>query len=385
MLLQPGQVHSPEPSFLDDLAGGRLGIAVVPPPHLMLTEQGPSWARLSDRESDISWTYAFHQLRLDLGADQWARLRVDAERQARLLFASMARTQPPRTADPEWTPLVELERFELPDGAGLTVLHRTHYEPGFETVTGHTLIPAAAGLFEARWVTRARQTGGRESVLTLQSRLDGGPPVPGQAYLDDPSFDSRFPEHPLTTARAASSWWRGGRVVLTAPAPIPHRGEIHLPSVHCAVTPPPRFMLSRVVSSDWGECCYFDRVSFSGFEGIDRLAISRNNEWLGISGATGALAPHGEQHARHLLRGHTDVTCSSMVAPPRLPDGRPRDPAVMVLAEGTDSERVRTRLAWHWSIDSTGQVWSLGILSNAAVPVAELLRDLDMTRTSLRQ
>src|SRR5688500_18218439 len=116
-----GGMTALKPAFLNDIARGRFGLRMSLSPHLALVEQSATWARMVDREREVGWTFAFHDLRLDLGADLWPQLQVDAERQTRLLFASMARSQPPRSADPSWTPLIEIERFELPGGAGLTV------------------------------------------------------------------------------------------------------------------------------------------------------------------------------------------------------------------------------------------------------------------------
>lgn len=92
-----------------------------------LVEEDTDYARLRDPGTGAIWTVELDRgVYLDLGMDHWSELVIDARRQTRSLFESMMSARWPRLDDPAFSPLIEIERFVLPGGAGLYVLHRSH-------------------------------------------------------------------------------------------------------------------------------------------------------------------------------------------------------------------------------------------------------------------
>ena len=140
---------------------------------------------------------------------------------------------------------------------------------------GHLLIPVAAGLVEMRWVAKTNQTGERESTWILRSNrrptADGSFDHPSQAAFDDPALDPQFPQHPLSIARAAGRWFvKHARVRVVRPTAHVHGAEILLPSLGCALVPPPRFKLAAVEKHESGEPrAMMNRASLSGTDGVD--------------------------------------------------------------------------------------------------------------------
>jgi hypothetical protein len=371
-------------AFLADLAAGTLGVRVVPP-RLTVVEDNPDHARLRDDQFGLSWLLTFnHALHLDLGMDCWNELVRDTRRQTRALFESMIqRDRWPRLDDPEHSPLIECERFVLPGGAGLTVLFRTHCEPGLETITGHTLVPTAHGLFHARWVSAARDTGGRESVLAAEAHLQGRG-TPTLDFFDAAVHDARFPRHVLSLARSVKLWWRD-RLELTAPPPPPTRGEVALPELGCAVTLPPRFARYEIAHHAFGAAAYFNRSSFSSLDGIDKLQIARFREPLGHLQLTQLFAHMFEvarADATEFTQNLEDVT---FTADKGRPYQDPWLPSIVAVAEGTRPGYPRSRLVWEWSFaERTYQLWKVLLWTTTAIPVAELRHTVQAVRDSLR-
>jgi len=370
--------------FLADLAAGTLGVRVVPPP-LTVVEDHADHARLRDDRFGLSWMLTFNAgLHLDLGMDCWNELVTDARRQTRALFESMIqRDRWPRLDDPAFSPLIEAERFVLPGGAGLSVLFRTHCEPGHETVTGHTLVPTAHGLFHARWISAARETGGRESVLFAEAHLQGRS-TPTLDFFDAAVHDARFPQHVLSIARSVKLWWRG-RLELTAPPPPPPRGAIALPELGCAITPPPRFAHYETARHPFGAAAYFNRASFSSLDAIDKLQIARFAEPLGQLQLTELFAHMFElarADASEFTHGMEGVTYSATKGRPY---SEPWLPSIVAVAEGTRPGYPRSRLVWEWSFaERTYQLWMVLLYTTTAIPVDELHQTVQAVRDSLR-
>lgn len=369
-------------AFLGDLAAGTLGVRVVPPAGTVV-EDNPDHARLRDEQSGLSWMLTFNKgLQLDLGMDHWNELVIDARRQTRALFESLIKgARWPRLEDPEFSPLIEIERFVLPGGAGLSVLFRSHFEPGFETVTGHTLVPTARGVFHARWVAGTHQTGFRESLLFMTARMQGRD-MPTLDFFDAAVHDEQFPHHVLSIARSAKLWWRD-RLELTAPPPPPQRGEITVPQLACTVTLPPRFAPRDVVRYDFGPAAYFSRASFSSHDGIDQLQVARFDERLGDSfQAELYIARSARTEASELTSGWENVTV-------KVEKGRshmaPWLPSTIVVAEATRPDHPRTRILWEWSCaERTHQIWKIFLYTTTAIPVDEMREIVQAVRDSLR-
>lgn len=219
--------------------------------HLVLRDpaRGVTW-----RARRLPWPYA-----LGPGLDE--ALRADVEADARLLFE--AARQPgdatPRTADPAWSPLVELERVQLPGGWGARLVRREAYQAGRELLWGSLLVPVRGGVVEVGAGAGANETGFRES-MEMAKRMVGrrppdgpgagvGEPIPPQAEFDDPALDRFYPTHPLSRVRAALQRLLGeGGPVVTAPPPALPEGEVHAEAAGCFLRLPPRYgFVPRVV------------------------------------------------------------------------------------------------------------------------------------------
>lgn len=351
--------------LLAKLADGSLGLEVTPPP-IEITADDDDVVDLVDRDREIFWKLQFlPRVHLDLGEDHWDLLVRDAQRQSRALLASLRSGPVSFLDDDEWSPLVELAPFELPAGGRcLGVIHRTHLQPGFETVTAHTLVPTAHGLFDARWVTRTHEPGPRATTLGA----------------DEPARDAEFPDDPLSRARAMKAWcWR--RIRVTEPPPSPARGPVLLPALGVTVTPPPRFQLARITDEGPFTSAYFRRASFSSFDGVDMLEVTRYaNMRRGNVGAAAML----EQMARMRVRGwmpHAEGFTAELIEPERVTRWQE---AVTAIAEGTTPGHPRGRLVWELAFDGDGALWSFLLSTTTAVPRSELLADVNAVRASVR-
>jgi hypothetical protein len=159
----------------------------------------------------------------------------------------------PRTADPRWSPIVDVEPVRVGESPALRVVRRLSYQPGNEVLSGSLLVPLAQGFAELAAIARAGQTGFRESVLMLK-RPEGPSTEPkvtflSQAEYDDPAHDALFAEHPLSLVRGALRWLLADAgLEVTAPAAPPPEGEHVIAAAGCAVILPPRYLfVSREV------------------------------------------------------------------------------------------------------------------------------------------
>lgn len=384
--------------ILSDLASGKLGLIVVPPDQLVLKEETARSATFGAGQGEGWWLHFFPGIHLDLDPAHDAELARDLERHTRALFDSMyaffaaneaaqgerpAFERGPRTADPTWSPLIEHARFAVEGGPALTVLHRMIYQPGSEAVMGHTLVPVADGLFEARWLMHARETGFRESMLLVQQPPgeDGAPQMLSQRAMDDPAHDASFPMHPLSLARAARSW-HADKICVTKPAPRSLTGARVIDGLGCTIAPPPRFVLVGVGARGERTTAEFTRVAFSGAEGVEAFCVSRSAERIrGIAVGTRmlrnarAIAP-----AWFAAEGYANIVCDA-----RLADGDA--PSVAVSLEGTrppQAGQSRGRAAGRLVRDAGGYLWWIAIATTVAVPVAELTAELDAAVRSWR-
>ncbi|MFP2933102.1 hypothetical protein ACLESO_49730 [Pyxidicoccus sp. 3LG] len=255
--------------FLDSLRDGRFGVRLDVGEGFQRVDEGEWQAQLERPGDGTTWTLSLIPMRLGLRPEHDAVLRNDVERQLRFDFqeqyAALAESAgpdrlPPRTEDPRWSPLIELDRT-LVDGAPvLRMLGRLAYERGLEILIARLLVPLAVGTFEVRIRHIARVTGEREVMLHMRTRQKEPGLSPDkimarqrQQDFDDPTWDAEFPEHGLSVLRAALSSLtapeRGGLRVLE-PLPLPPEGEVTLPDLGCAITPAPRYSLTP--SQDMG-------------------------------------------------------------------------------------------------------------------------------------
>jgi len=169
---------------------------------------------------------------------------------------------PPRTSDPNWSPVVSLAHTNVMRSASLDVIHRLTYARGDELVVGQIIIPLEAGtLYVSAW-SRAGTTGIREALLTERviaetatSDLDEEAIFrlgPSQDEIDDPALDEDFLEHPLSLVRNALKWFHESGLVIEVSRPFIKLVDPHavLPNVGCEITPPHRFVSWPTISAD---------------------------------------------------------------------------------------------------------------------------------------
>ncbi|HSK03444.1 MAG TPA: hypothetical protein VK932_19465 [Kofleriaceae bacterium] len=377
-------------AFLDDLAAGRIGLQVRPPGSLTVTEQGERAAVLHDPEHDLDWWFFFFpELYLDLAPDHAASHDRDIHRHARQVFDAMFELQRgqagraemgPRTADPKWTPVVEIERFELDGAPALSVLHRMQYQPGAESILGHTLIPVEGGLFEARWLAAATMTGIRESVLGIKllskrSDVEEIDPsiMPSQEEIDDPALDAEFPNHPLSLARAAKRWHERAQVRVDRRAAAPLRDPVILRPIECSLSAPPRFTPGDTATDGGDVFCRLDRVSFCGTDGVDQIFVGRTGARVRGLAVGRRLAKLARDRSRTIFEqmGHDDVRC----------EVRPLDavpPSVEVITEGEPQNpgAGRGRMLWRWFLDDSGRAWTIAFRTTVALPLDEIAEEV---------
>ena len=194
------------------------------------------------------WVFHFSKVTLDLSDNGWPTLKRDVERHTRALFEetfgsggtrSGRRDTGPRTADPTWSRVVEIERSPLAGGSSLYVLHRMAYEPGSE---------------------------------------------------------AQFPDHPLSTAREARRWLATDvRIPVLRPAWRDTRTAVDVPAIGYAIVPPNRFSIQSIDRGPRGlPCVSMSRASFSGTDGLDSffmhsLPAPRRARWVDGGGDSTAV------------------------------------------------------------------------------------------------
>lgn len=344
--------------MIEALRDGRFGLRLPIPSSLTLEKDTEFIAQLADPATGVRYDFFFFsELHLVIRDG----MRPAMERHARYMFDDAWKKNinegRPRTDDPEWSPLVDVEALTVAGVPALRTTHRMLYHRGREMVMGHLMIPLRDGLFETRVIAMARETGFRESVLLMKSGVEG---FLKQSEYDDPAHDELFPQHCLSLTRAAIrnviSW--GPRVV--APAPEFSSGEIRYPKLGCAFKLPPGFVLAQ------DHDLY--RVGFCGTDGVEVLRIRAADR------AVPDLRAHAAQATRELHARAPDLTHTLSEQ-----NGR-----VLVIVEGEVPGMVPTRNALLWFRDAKDKVWSLTLLSHPAIPVEVMAGELAAAADSFR-
>jgi len=205
---------------------------------------------IQDVRHAVLWTCSRSPWRMDLGPETLQLLRFDVQRHARGIFEALFEakdTNPkPRTADPDWSPLIEAQTQTF-GGRVLRLVHRTHHEPLNEVVEGRLVVPTGDGAISISAVASAEEVGGREKqVATKQRQAGQGSVPPGgrslQAVADDPRWDDEFPEHPLSRVRAALDWLTdpsGGGLWVTSPSAETYSSQVVLDEASSVIQAPP--------------------------------------------------------------------------------------------------------------------------------------------------
>lgn len=361
------------------LAAGRFGARMTVPEHLTIANETERMLDAVDPASGVHWTFFYFpdlHFVLDDDAADAGTLRAGLEQHARLMFDTFFAEHPPegagpfamdrpRTADPDWSPLVEATPVQLGATPALRVLHRMAYQPGREVMLGHLLVPLAGGLFEARAIAHDEVTGMRESVIMVKQGRDAHP---GQADFDDPALDDTFPQHCLSRVRAALRWLEhDSGLTCDAPAPRRAHGETVLAAQGCALVAPPRFVHRPGGGS---EAC-FVRVAFCGTDGLEHFIVTCAEAELGRLDAA-ALSAKALDAVRATYReaGVKDIEVR-------------RETDEVFVAEGLGHEG-RLRAVFHWFLDEGQRPWHLAISSLAAAPWQARAQELAAARQSFR-
>ncbi len=357
------------------LAEGTAGVELRFPAHLTRKDGSSESAELVDEETALVWQCARSPFRLDLTPLHRATLRKDLGRAAVCAFDEMwARRQSadpeadgagsPRTADTDWSPVVEREIVEIGDATALRVIHRLAYQPGSEYVSGRLMIPIREGTVEIVCHAEDRMTGGRESALhQLLADPSSGelPSHPGQAFFDDPAHDADFPDHALTRVRRALRWLleEAGLRVLR-PAPPATVGLVRLHSAHCAVTPPPRYC--QVIPEALGMS-----DSMVTFARVDLIAS--RPALFDVWHLADASIRHGRaddlcELAEYTARGWAEEGAQGVRAEAHVATAIPGFVDVDCVIHFQAQERPSIAVQ-RWIADASGHVWRLGLNADA--------------------
>lgn len=241
------------------LESGSSGLRWLPPAAFDWKQEDRRVGVARDPDRLVTWLVRILPWPLDLRNAFADVLRRDVEEEARHEFevahaSAEAGEWPPgsgqkpraRTEDPAWSPVVECERVTIGAAPALRLVRRLTYRPGDESLSGALLVPLQDGFAEIAAISRAGQTGYRESILMLledKGARDPEKPFPKQAVYDDPKHDARFAEHPLSLVRSALRWLTDeSGLTVTDPMEEPPVGEVVLEPAQCAIVPPPRYV-----------------------------------------------------------------------------------------------------------------------------------------------
>jgi len=351
------------------LRAGSHGVRLDFPTDFFVEMETDTGARLRDPVHGVAWSlFFFPNLYLDLSEAHREALQRDVERHVRFLFETAldqdeASEREPRQAndtippklDPTWSPRVDVLHVSLDGGAALEVVHDAHYEPGLETVMGHLLVPLRTGLFEARTMSSAHSTRAEAAHE----------PSPGDSV------------------RAAHHWLRSSAGLRISDPGKYETGEVTLAPLGCAVTPPPRFVFSGPADAGRQRVWYaFDRVSFSGTDGVDRFLVQRIKErHVTHADAASRLLARADELSREI---HEDAEVEQIQCmAERLPDldGRPQ---ASVVVEGHGHVGA-LRTAMRWFLDRDDQLWCLAISSTVALSRDDLAEKLEAATRSWRR
>jgi len=368
----------------EDLTTGAFGVRWQTPPTFEWVQNERRVAVARDAERKVTWLVRAYRYRMDIDRANDAPLRADLEQDARRLFELAHATaqapgfapMPPRTTDPTWSPIIEVEHTSL----GLVVVRRITYQPGNETIVGAVSIPVAGGYVELAAIARAGTTGYRESILMTQlvPNMEPDTPFPKQSVYDDPQHDATFADHPLSLVRSALRWLHGAGVEVLAPA-APGSPEVVVNAARCVVRPPPRYLLlAPDVLPMSPTLASFTRVTFGDIE-PRLLDVWRLPDTITSRDRGAALVALARDTAEGWRReGATDVHADVALAT--------REPHI----EATSFIRFRVNGApkastSRWRVDGDGTVFRVGVSIEPHIPVSTAREQADTTMASLRR
>ncbi|MDI1429071.1 hypothetical protein [Polyangium sorediatum] len=381
--------------MIESLQTGRLGVTFQLPSHSKICRDERECAELVDEPKGVVWWFFFFpDLHLDVHEEHRADLRKSLEYYARAMFDDMFHKRDrvdeqrsPRTADPTWSPMIDVEPLNIDGAEALRTVHRMAYEPGSEMIMGHLLLPLRQGLFEARVLCVDNMTGVRETLLVNKRLKERSPKSEEtfkqmtatfrQADFDDPRHDDAFPEHSLSRARAALRWLciESNLRVMERPSPF-EQGEVELSHMGCALVPPPRFRYDAPNGPSQEGC--FRRVSFCGTDGVERMYV---NCWDDFARDTATHLPGVAESIARMLHEDSDIKDMRVTVETLAPlDQRP---LALVIVEGMGHLGLLRNVMLFFR-DEHQLPWSLSRFGTAAVPREALAAELTEAARSFR-
>jgi hypothetical protein len=232
-------------TLIDQLRTGSVGVRLELAEPLEILAETETWARWVDRTLALVCVAIRSRFPLDLSDARRPELRAQLEPEARRIFAREFQASEhvskiePRTSDPSWSPIIELELLERPGGRVMHCMHRLRYEPGREVIRGALACPIADGHVVIACMHVAQMTGWRESMLVIESGTSGLLP---QAQYDAAEHDAKFPEHGLTRVRQVLQQWSSTLAITRPSTSLPAGTRVVLPASGSSIVPPVGFV-----------------------------------------------------------------------------------------------------------------------------------------------
>jgi hypothetical protein len=217
---QPPEAASPEATeAAARLERGERGVAVhIPRDWPGLCTLGDEGLWVNDPENGVQWAVVHSVFPLTLAPGDDGVLAEDVEQSARLMFdaeSAMAQAEESRTpldvtANPTWSPLIDME-VRRRDAAALVMVHRLAHHVGREVVTGRVLIPTTHGLTEIECQAHDATSGIRASLVMIlapegqRPKLGALTDPKGAALIDDARNDA-FSADALSRVRSGLRW-----------------------------------------------------------------------------------------------------------------------------------------------------------------------------------
>lgn len=378
--------------MIDSLRSGRLGLKLELPTHFnVLSENDLSVEFFNESTQVHYWIHFWPHLHLNLDEEHRTNLERSLKWYAKYLFETFHQVKnpkdirPPRTTDPSWSPLIDVDYLEIRGALALRTIHRMAYEAGHESILGHLLVPLQQGLFEVRVATLDTFTGYRESVhfdqfyggLKPKDKkkfgLDQG--FLQQQDTDSLQYDVIFPKHCLSRARAALLWFCNEADFFIAEPKIGwESGEVRLQSLGCSLTPPPRFVYNSPLRAGLQEG--FKRVSFCATDGVENLSVWNYGK------PTGEIDFLLIAEAIARTTGENSNIQELKITVNELPLYN-EQPQVLAIMEGIGHVG-NLRNVMYFFLDEAQRIWSLTWVSTPAVPLDAVTEELEATRRSFR-
>jgi hypothetical protein len=375
-------LHDKQGKFIDGLRAGDFGLRFPFPDSFQMIDEFPLGANFLDENRNVAWHIGFSPSPLVLDPEHDALLRRDIK----MFLRGRFETETPRTLDPEWSPLVDMEYATLPGSTALLIVYRSAYEPGNEALVGELYVPLSTGhvYFDAR--CRVGTTGFRESYLVAQAidrgRSPGQAAAIAQSEIDDPRHDARFPRHALSIVRAAMRWLvESADIEVTDPMSISTEEETRLEDAECAVVLPPRYALNPTMSHRMAEGLIIaNRVCPPGSSSMSldiwRLPANVITGW----NAKGRLKRLAAQTIRNCKReGASQIRLQTRGLPDY--DGRTQIETYVRFHSGADYVH---SVMW-WFVDTDGQVFRVAAAGPQFVPRSELTAHVEAVVGSWRR